>query len=161
MSSRRITAGAKAGIGIGVVLGAASLLAIAFMIFRRRQKTSLSPGSKADTYDEEHNTGLSAIAEKELAVLRTHEPESNLREVSLPEIGSVASFGALPELRIKTPVSQLGYVESGGRGSADRKTKGSSLSTHQEALKALKALAISSSPSTNSTAAAKDGPLAA
>ena len=158
MSSRRLTAGAKGGIGIGVAVGVAILLALAYMIFQRRQKTNLSPESKADTYDEEQNTGLPVIEEEQLAVMRTPEPEPKLHEVSLPEIGSIASFGALPGLRRKTPVPECVYMESNGRALADRKMKGSSVSTHQEALKALKALNISASSPPVSAAPMKDAP---
>lgn len=93
--------------------------------------------------------------------MRTVEPAPVLREVSLPEIGSVASFGALPGLRRKTPVPEPVYMESNGRALADRMTKGGSVNTHQEALKALKALNIPASPSPTSTAPVKDGPLSA
>lgn len=92
--------------------------------------------------------------------MRITEPAPILREVSLPEIGLVASFGALPGLRRKTPVPEPVYMESNGRASAERKTKGSNVNTHQEALKALKALNISASLSPTSTAPV-DGSLSA
>lgn len=145
MSSRRLTTGAKAGIGIGIVLGAGILLALALIIFRRQKRNS-SPQPKTETCDEEQKAESSSTEAEQPVTLASLQPKAELHEVILPEIGSVASFGALPGLRKKTPVPEPIYMESNGKALVDRKTKGSSVSTHQEALKALKALNISVSP---------------
>lgn len=159
MSSRTLTAGAKAGIGIGVVLGAVIILALVFIIFRQRQKRNSSPEPKTDTCDEEQKAESPSTEAEQPDMLAPLQAKSELHEVILPEIGSVASFGALPGLRRKTPVPEPVYMESNGKAMADRKTKGSSVSAHQEALKALKALNISASPPSTSTGAVKGGPL--